>query len=268
MNCPEGAELLLLALDEGGPDVREGLVQHLHDCTICQQQVSELQQAAGALRAAVLAPAAADSCLDDIAIAEVIDAVPAVRPAHFAHLANCARCRQQVAAVSQLLRDPSIVNEIAHLEQPIPIRVVHRRLVHAAPVLGLMAAGLAAVLLWPGSNTRTPVVATDSARYRERALTSTVAPRLISPAGNAATANSFVWTSVPRADRYRVTVFDREGSVVWESETSDTTLAMPSAINSARGPLFLWGVKARTGFDRWVDSDTKQFTIRAARSVR
>ena len=265
MNCPEGAELLLFVLDEGGPDVPEGLNYHVRSCPACQQRASELQQAAGALRAAALAPAAGDSCLDDIAIAEVIDAVPDVRPAHFAHLASCARCRHELASVLQLLRDSSIVDEITRLEQPVPIRVVRRRLLHAAPVLGLMAAGLAFVLLWPGSNTRTSAPTADSARYRDRALTSTVAPRLISPAGDVASATAFVWTSVPRADRYRVTVFDREGSVVWESETSDTTLAMPSAINRARGPLFLWDVKARTGFDRWVDSEPKTFTIRAAR---
>jgi hypothetical protein len=264
MNCPEGAELLLVALDEGDADVPAGVAEHVRACPACQQQLIGLQQAAGALRA-VGAPAVRDSCLDDIDIAAVIDGVPDVPPAHFAHLASCARCRQEVAAVSRLLRDSSMVSEITRLEQPIK----RRRLVPAATVLGLMAAGLAAVLLWPGRSPRTPTLAsTDSAQYREHALTSTVAPRLISPAGNGAAANTFVWTSVPRADRYRVTVFDRAGNVVWESETGDTTLAMPGALDSVRGPLFLWGVKARTGFDRWVGSETQQFTIPAARAVR
>jgi len=73
----------------------------------------------------------------------------------------------------------------------------------------------------------------------------------------------FRWSSVPRATSYRVRVFDPEGVVVWETQTSDTTVAPASAITLERGARYLWKVEARTDFDRWVGSALTEFKLSA-----
>lgn len=75
--------------------------------------------------------------------------------------------------------------------------------------------------------------------------------------------DSLRWTSVPYADRYQVLVFDREGSLVWEPQTTDTTAALPARLAAAPG-THLWKVEARTGWDRWVASEWARFTVRPA----
>ena len=67
---------------------------------------------------------------------------------------------------------------------------------------------------------------------------------------------------VPRADMYRVTVWDRSGTVVWDGETRDTVLPLPPALTRVDRGAWLWVVDARTGWDRWVSSELHEFTIR------
>ena len=76
------------------------------------------------------------------------------------------------------------------------------------------------------------------------------------------------WTSVPRADRYRLTVFDRDGTVVWEAEGSDTAVALPRSILDGRGTALLWKVEARTGWDRWVASELIEFSVARTGSAK
>ena len=94
-------------------------------------------------------------------------------------------------------------------------------------------------------------------------MTTTVAPSLIAPLG-AMAADTFRWTSVPRADRYRLTVFDREGRTVWEVEGTDTAVARPDPLPRQRGTAYLWKVEARTGWDRWVASELVEFSAAPA----
>ena len=76
-----------------------------------------------------------------------------------------------------------------------------------------------------------------------------------------AAAKDLRWSPVVGADRYRVTVFDVTGGVVYASESSDTVVAFPDSVALVPGASYLWKVEARTGFDRWSPSELAEFKI-------
>lgn len=86
----------------------------------------------------------------------------------------------------------------------------------------------------------------------------------LGPLGSVASVSSFVWKGVVGADRYRVTLFDTRGDVLYETETPDTTMVLPDSVRLGIGQPFLWKVGARTGWDRWTVSELVQFTIARA----
>jgi hypothetical protein len=59
---------------------------------------------------------------------------------------------------------------------------------------------------------------------------------------------------VERADRYRVSIFNEAGSVVWRTETPDTSVTLPPSILEETVGPYLWRVDARIGIDRWMES--------------
>jgi hypothetical protein len=69
------------------------------------------------------------------------------------------------------------------------------------------------------------------------------------------------WTSVTGADRYRVTLFDAQGLVLFETQVGDTIARLPDSLTFARGQTYLWKVEARTGWDRWAASELVEFSI-------
>jgi len=83
-----------------------------------------------------------------------------------------------------------------------------------------------------------------------------------------ATLPALTWSSVPHADRYQVTLFDQAGSVLWETHTADTTVAVPETVRLTPGVPHYWKVAARTELGRWVASDLTSFTLRRARPRR
>jgi hypothetical protein len=188
----------------------------------------------------------------------------AERPELIAHLAACVRCRDQVASVARLLRDTSVAAEIGPLEVSAAGPVTRRWRVAGAGVATALAAALAFMVVGPSDRVgvRQPVVSvTDTEPHRAQSVTTTVAPNLIAPIGVVAVTDTFRWTSVPRADRYRLTLFDREGTVVWEVAGSDTAMAPPVSFAGKRGTAYLWKVEARTGRDRWVASELIEFSL-------
>ncbi|MGH7471536.1 MAG: hypothetical protein ACRENP_26590 [Longimicrobiales bacterium] len=227
-----------------------------------------MRETARLLRSAALdIPAAGTDCLDEMAIANVIDARAAGTDV-MAHLASCAYCRGRVAGAARLLGTAAVANEVGRLERNVPHSASGRR--YFAPVgmvAGLAAAALAGLLLWP-AGTRTPLqqpAGNESTVNREATIATTIAPRAVAPLGAVAKADTLCWTTVPGADRYRVTMFDRAGVVVWDAQASDTMLALPRTLRLAQGALYLWKVEARTGWDRWVASGTAEFTVRPER---
>ena len=100
-------------------------------------------------------------------------------------------------------------------------------------------------------------------RYREESVTGAAAPRLVAPLGVVSAMDSFRWTSVPRADRYRITVFARDGSLIGETETRDTVVTLTDFVRRAPDDSILWRVEAHVGWeDRWASSELAMLTVR------
>jgi anti-sigma factor RsiW len=155
------------------------------------------------------------------------------------HLADCDACRAEVIAVARLLR-----TQPGRRGWYVPIGV---------------AAAAAAVLLlvWPRPVEEPPL----PPNYREPVVTTTAAPSAIAPRGAIVAASRFVWTGVPHADRYRLTVFDATGRVVWETQTGDTAVGLPESIRLQTGASYFWKIEAQTGWNRWVGSDLIEFSL-------
>lgn len=193
-------------------------------------------------------------CLDDDTVAALADGSldPATRAAVLPHVAGCARCRTAVASVARALADPGLASEMASLagtRRRRPLRLGWIALPLAA------AAGLVLLLARPW------VPEDGGLLHRAPTITATPAPLPVSPVGVVAEARRLVWMPAAGADRYRVTLFDREGVVVYETELVDTTAALPDSVIVAPGRLYLWKVEARTGIGRWTGSELVEFSL-------
>lgn len=86
----------------------------------------------------------------------------------------------------------------------------------------------------------------------------------MSPVGDVASAATLQWTLVAGADRYRVTLFNAAGAVLFEAQVTDTAVTLPDSVVIAQGRSYLWKVEARTGWDRWAASDLIEFRVDSA----
>ena len=225
--------------------------RHVARCIGCGTVVDTLRRHGNAIRlAAVPAFNITDDCLDPELIAAFAEGTldPADLASAINHLSDCDRCRREVASVGRLLEAPAVRSEIDRLDVS-PERRRGRRLLGVMVVTAALAAGLLFMLLPASSRVAEPL-------YREVSVTGDVAPRLVAPIGAIATFDAFRWTSVPRADRYRIAVFGRDGSLVWEKQTRDTAIAFPEVLRRTSADTLLWRVEAHVGWeDRWAASD-------------
>ena len=147
-----------------------------------------------------------------------------------AHVAWCAECRAELREVSAILRSAEAAPR--------------RRLAWIAPA----AAAAAAVIL---------LVALPRGPASDPAPSHRDAPGLVDRTPELAPGPEtgvLRWSRVERADRYRVTVFSEDGTVIWRTETPDTSVALPDTAGVVAGGTYLWRVDARVGIDRWVES--------------
>jgi hypothetical protein len=177
-----------------------------------------------------------------------------------AHAAECDMCRTELIEAASLLRARPRVRR------------------WYVPAGAVAAAAAAVVLLIWGRPDNAPA---GAAGYREPAVTTSVAPAVVAPRGVVSPApvnvpegaprgvpsngRLFVWTAVPRADRYRLTLFDGTGAVVWETQTPDTAAQLPDSIRIRTRATYLWKVEAQTGWNRWVSSDLVEFSVGSPR---
>lgn len=200
-------------------------------------------------------PLAKPDCLDEDTVAALADGTLAAetRSRALAHVATCALCRRAVASVAGALAAVPITHEIDIVEGR---RRRHGPLLRfGAP---LAAAATILVLLW------SPAVKEPGHRGSPPPPSvTTPIPR--SPVGVVAAVNDLRWSSVAGADRYRVTVFDAGGGVVYATSVSDTLVAFPDSVALVPGATYLWKVDGRTGFDRWIASELAEFRIAVAR---
>lgn len=226
---------------------------HVAACVACQAEIAQLREAAALLHSPVLLERRIETpdCLDELVIADFVDGrlTPEARAAAVAHLLACARCRSVVSATGRLIADGSVASEIPGVAR---VAAESRRRRWPLP-LGLAAAAALALLLWPRSaDDRAPGL-------REPTLTTTVAPLPIAPRDAVMRVDRLVWSSVPRAERYRLRLYDAEGTVVWRVETPDTSVALPDSIALSPGVTYFWRVEAETEWRRWASSELVEF---------
>ena len=189
-------------------------------------------------------------CLDDDTLAALAEgSLSAVaRATALGHVASCPRCRSIVASVARALADSGVAREV-----PSPGSAGRRRFFQIA--LPAAAAAVLLVLAWPrhGDEGGSPP------HRSPPGATALPVPR--SPAGVVAQAETLRWTPVAGADRYRVTLFDSGGRVLFETQLADTLAALPDSILLDPGRPYLWKVEARTGWQRWSASGLVEFSI-------
>lgn len=192
-------------------------------------------------------------CLDDDTLAALAEGTleAEARSTGLAHIATCDRCRRAGASVARALNDPAVAKESRAVE------LAGRPRVRRLGWVGLAAAAAAAVLLLATP----PRIEEPVSPHRAAPITAAPAPEAVWPVGTVAEARSLRWTAVSGADRYRVTLFDADGAVRYETELAGTMVALPDSVLLAPGETHWWRVDARLGFDRWVGSDLIEFTI-------
>jgi len=199
-------------------------------------------------------PIAKPDCLDEHTVAALADGTLDVeaRGRALAHVAACALCRRAVASVAEALAAVPITHEI---------EIVEGRRRRVGPLVWIAAPMAAAatvlLLLWSPADDRPP------GHRGSPPPPPATAPTPRSPVGVVSMVNDLRWSHVAGADRYRVTVFDGTGGVVYAAEASDTVVAFPDSVALLPGAAYLWKVDARTGFDRWETSDLAEFRVAA-----
>lgn len=192
-------------------------------------------------------------CLDDDTLAAFAEGSlnASAHGAAVRHIAGCPRCRRVVASVARSLADPGIAREIAAIEGSGRRRWLRIALPAAAAAAILVAV---AVPRW---------LRNAGGAHRGTPLPAAQAPRPLHPIGTVAAARALEWArpAGARADRYRVTLFDSTGRVLYETQLADTTVTLPDSVSLVGGRTYLWLVEARIAWDRWASSDLVRFSI-------
>ncbi|MGH7560020.1 MAG: hypothetical protein ACRENB_03265 [Gemmatimonadales bacterium] len=189
-------------------------------------------------------------CLDDETLGALAEGTldPAVRSGVMLHVAACPRCRTTVASIARLLEDATVAAELRRVGAP-GQAWLRRVALPAAAVLLIALVPLAVQRSSQDEAHRSPAIANGSL------------PTALAPVGDVAAVTELRWASVPGADRYRVTLFDADGGVVYEAGPVDTIVALPDSISLVPGKRYLWKVEARVGVDRWVASELVDFSL-------
>jgi hypothetical protein len=209
-----------------------------------------LERVRHALRARARSGAPTPECLDDDTIAALADGTlaPVTRAVVLPHVAGCARCRTAVASVARALADTGVAREVERVDGG-------RRRFYRIALPVAAAAALLLVLMWPRQ------VEDGGPLHRAPPITASAVPVPLSPIGTVADAGVLRWTAVAGADRYRVTLSDAGGRVLYEMQVADTVAALPDSLVLVPGRSYVWLVEARIGFDRWSVSRLVEFSV-------
>ena len=153
------------------------------------------------------------------------------------HLADCRECRRELIEVTDLRR----------LDRG-------RRLIRVAPLAAAAIIALAILFRGIGSADR-------QSELRDPTLTLAAPPTLVAPLGNVESPAVLLWTAVPRASLYRITVFDADGVTLWEQQVVDTTAQLPHSVTVVPGVPYFWKVAAQLDRDRWVSTELTRFSL-------
>jgi len=236
---PTPESLIPFALGTDDP----ATARHVSACATCRAEIERLQESAGLLRSSASLERRIDTpdCLDELVVADFVEGrlSPESRAPVVAHLLTCARCRSVVKATAAAPNTP----ERRWPRWPVP--------------LGLAAAAALVLLLMPRGDDN------PSPGLREPTVTSTIAPVPIAPAPGASVTrvDRLAWSSVPGAERYRLRLYDREGSTLWTVETADTSAALPDSVRLLPRVPYFWRVEAQAEWMRWAASDLVSFQV-------
>ena len=234
------------------------LEDHLASSEMRRDDVAAIRKAAAELRAGARGTAPKTPlCLDEFAIGEFVDgAVDSHRRAELlAHLASCGGCRSEVVAMSRLIAKSATDSDLEPAAGAASQTNRRRRFAMVGGVIGTAAAAAAVAFLL------IPRWLQDEDAHRATVLTLSAPPIAVAPAGSVAAPIQFVWTSVPRADRYLLTLFGETGSILWELQTTDTVAAVPDSIDLVPETSYFWKAEAQIGFDRWSESELVRFRL-------
>ena len=158
------------------------------------------------------------------------------------HLAGCSECRDEIVEAREILAQPR-----------------RSRWRVLAPVAAA-AAAIVLFIVWPVNPDTQP----GPSQHRDAPLSGVAAsaPSLITPVGPAIRFEEMVWSRVGDADRYRLTLYDDGGVVIWRATTADTSVPFPDTLELQQSLPYLWKVEARVGWDVWQSSDLTQFELR------
>ena len=240
---------LLVPYARGAEDL--ATARHVETCVTCRTEIEQLQEAAGLLRGPAVLERRIETpdCPDELVIADFVDGrlTPYSRAPVVVHVLTCARCRALVKATGELASNEAALTPQATRRWrrwPLPV--------------GLAAAAALVLLLVPrgGDDGSSPGL-------REPTVTSTIAPVPLTPPPGASVArvDRLVWSGVPGAERYRVRLYDSEGSVLWTIETADTSAALSDSVGLRPGVSYFWRVEAQSEWMRWAASDLVAFRI-------
>jgi hypothetical protein len=265
MTCPSSSTLVACAFETD--EVNDVARQHAASCALCASEIERLREAAALLARMDRPGNVTDTCLSEVALAQMASSHHgALHTDVVTHLAECTRCRTRFAGAVSALSSKEISSELTRLDAaPLPLKP-HAFGKHAG--YAVLAAAIAGLIILPqlgrqstGGQQRAP----QDLRDRNATITMTTPPTILAPKGTVAAASVLTWTRVPGADEYSVTVFSDGGDVLFELQASDTSVAVPQQSTFPAGQRLLWKVRARTGFDRWVESDLVEFRVIPAR---
>lgn len=266
--CMSDTDILLLTLDADTANNRA--IDHLRDCGYCSGRVANLRHVVIELAARTAEKGGisngAVGCLDESALARLVDDGTSATRDEIAHLIDCAHCRSELASLAALLGDATIAREMeTGAVQRVDRRDRTRRLRLASrPTVLVALAAAAVVLLMVRSSFTTPAASV----HRGPTIAASGNPTLIAPAGDAEAASTFLWKAVPGSDRYRLTLYNEAGHALYETQLNDTTLSLPDSVTLTRGALYIWQVEGRTGVDRWTPPTTVEFIVTGHRVTR
>jgi hypothetical protein len=174
-----------------------------------------------------------------------------------AHLDECHECRMEIIEarrlIDQWLPPAAATSAASAADQPIAGARVgtagggSRRRV----LLGLAGAALAAslaALMFVRPLTRPDAASPGSARASEAPYTEGLTPiPVVQPANGASAAlpATFIWRTVG-ALRYRLSLVDADGALLWTHDTADTTAVLPTNIHLDAGRVYFWNVEGLT----------------------
>jgi hypothetical protein len=276
--CLSNADMLMLTFQSESASKRT--LEHLRTCDTCTGRLATLRRVIAELAANVGSePESAGpgpSCLNEVALARLVDrdaGTPATRD-EMAHLIGCAHCRSELASLASLVDDPGIADEIRAAEAGAGARPNRARSPRYPwpKLVGALATAAVVVLVARVATTRMSATNTSlggaDTVHRAPTITALEAPKSLFPIGDVEAARNFAWTAVSGSDRYRLTLYDNSGHVLYEAQVTDTTLALPDTVRLSRGVPYVWQVEARTAIDRWTNFETTEFVIVAHRALR